>query len=301
MKSSLAAALLGGILFSFPSFADGPASSDALITAKTKLTLWTTDGVRSTTVHVDTNDGVVTLHGKVPTAAQRDLAESTTTAIAGVRKVNNLLQVVAVRAEAATARSDREITDATRTVLRDDTGLKNSSISVKTVDKGVVLLTGVAASYGDHLRAISEVDGVPGVRRVATEVVAPTNFSPDEHFIFRAPAASTDSGANDSRISMAVKLRLFTAVQVPSTEISVDTSDAVVVLFGIVPTAAVRYAAGGEASKVSGVKRVDNQLEVVSTADKKTVDAKDTDITRDLALAFKDRPDQKNVTTSVKN
>ena len=47
--------------------------------------------------------------------------------------------------------------------------------------------------------------------------------------------------------------------------------------------------------------RVDDQLEVVATAQKKLVDAKDADITRDLALATKDRTDFKTVTTLVKN
>lgn len=139
MKSLLAAVLFGGLLCAVPAFADGPSSSDGLITAKTKLSLWTTAGVRSTTVHVDTNDGVVTLHGKVPTAAQRQLAESTTMAIDGVGGVNNLLQVVATRDEVATARSDRDLTEATSKVLKADAALKSSNISVKSVDKGVVL------------------------------------------------------------------------------------------------------------------------------------------------------------------
>ncbi len=67
---------------------------DGMITSKTKLSLWTTAGVRSTSVHVDTEDGVVTLYGKVPTADQKALAESTAREITGVREVKSLLQVV---------------------------------------------------------------------------------------------------------------------------------------------------------------------------------------------------------------
>lgn len=114
-------------------------------------------------------------------------------------------------------------------------------------------------------------------------------------------AKKPQTGANDARISTAVKMRLFTAADVPSTEINVDTESSVVTLFGIVPTAAIRTAAGNEAARVTGVKRVDNQLEVVAPANKKVVDAKDDDITRDLGLVFKDRPEQKKVTTAVKN
>jgi hyperosmotically inducible protein len=309
MKSFLKTALLSGFLFALPSFADTTSSPDSFITAKTKLALWTTAGVRSTTVHVDTVDGVVTLHGKLPTAEQRALAETTTRGIEGVKNVNDFIQIVPAKEESATARSDKEISDASMKVLKNDAALKNSQISVKSVDKGVVLLTGKAISYGDYLRAVSEVDRVPGVRRVASEVSAPGDYRSDERGIFRSqePITTTkntdtnNAGTDDSRISMAVKMRLWTAPEVPSTEISVDTDNAVVTLFGMVPSAAVSDAATAEAKKVSGVKRVDNQLEVVSSAEKKAVEAKDADITRDLALKFKDRPEQKNVSTSVKN
>jgi hyperosmotically inducible protein len=307
MKSFLKTALLGGCLFAFPSFADSTMNSDGLITAKTKLALWTTAGVRSTTVHVDTNDGVVTLHGKLPTADQRALAEKTTRAVEGVKNITDLIQIVPVKEESATNRSDKEISDASSRVLKSDEALNNSKISVKSVDKGVVLLTGKAASYGDYLRAIAEVDRVPGVRRVATEVEAPTDFGSDERVMFRPPApkatvaTNKGDGADDARISTAVKMRLWTTPKVPSTEIAVDTDDGVVTLFGMVPSAAVSEAAVAETKLVDGVKRVDNQLEVVSSAEKKAVEAKDADITRDLALKFKDRPGQKNVSTSVKN
>jgi len=297
MKFSFKTASLGILLFALPSFAE---SSDGLITAKTKMQLWTTAGLRSTDVHVDTTDGVVTLHGKVPTQEQKDLAESSTKQIEGVRVVNDLIQVVPKSQEAAVARNDKEVSDAATKVLKNDKALKNSSISVKSVDKGVVLLTGKAASYGDHLQAIAEVDRVPGVVRVATEVTMPADYTRDETVIFMSPAPTPD-GANDSRISMAVKMRLWTAPMIPSTEIAVDTDNGVVTLFGIVPSTVVRDAAIAESKKVTGVRQVDNQLQVVASSAKPTVDAKDADISRDLALTFKDRPAQKNVTTSVKN
>ncbi len=307
MMSSLKPVLLGSLLIALPSFADSSTSPDGLITARTKLALWTTAGVRSTTVHVDTADGVVTLHGKLPTAEQRAIAEKTTRAIEGVKSINDLIQIVPVKEESAVNRSDKEISDATSKILKNDAALKNSQISVKSVDKGVVLLTGKAASYGDYLRAIAETDRVPGVRRVATEVTAPADYGSDERVMFRAPepkaktAAGKSDSAEDARISMAVKMRLWTTPQVPSTEISVDTDDGVVTLFGMVASSAVSEAAIAETKLVEGVKRVDNQLEVVSSSEKKAVEAKDADITRELTQRFKDRPEQKNVHSSVKN
>lgn len=300
--------ILGVLLSALPVLASTP---DGLITSKTKLSLWTTGGVRSTSVHVDTDDGVVTLHGKVPTAEQRALAEKAAREIVGVRDVRNLLQVVAEAEEKRVAHSDKDLLGLSEKRLKADPALRDSSISVKSVDNGVVLLSGEAKTFSDLLRAITIVDRVPGVRRVASEIRGPDGFSGDERVmhlrrttekrLIEAKGAEVVSSAADMRISAAVKLRLLTAAQVPSTEISVDTEDRVVTLFGMVPTAEVKKAAAAEAGKVDGVARVLNQLEVVPSALKQMVEAKDADISRDLALAFKDRAEFKGVEIAVKN
>lgn len=302
--------VLGVSLMAMPAPAGTP---DGLLTSKTKLSLWTTAGVRSASVHVDSDDGIVTLYGKVPTAEQKAIAEKTAREISGVREVKSLLQVVPEAEEKRVDRSDKDTLAHAEKVLKADASLKDSKISVKSVDKGVVLLAGDAHTFSDHLRAVVLVDRLPGVRRVASEVKGPDEFGNDERVTFLShpshpsskpgakPGAEARSSASDMRISAAVKLRLLTASQVPSTEISVDTEDGVVILFGMVPTADVKKAAAAEAGKVAGVARVQNQLEVVPTSQKEIVQAKDSDITRDLVLAFKDRPELKKVETSVKN
>src|SRR5262245_59243711 len=73
------------------------ATSDAWITAKSKIALMTTKGVSSTAVNVDTVDGVVTLHGKVNSTDEKARAEAEVKKIDGVREVRNLLQVVPER------------------------------------------------------------------------------------------------------------------------------------------------------------------------------------------------------------
>jgi hyperosmotically inducible periplasmic protein len=294
---------LGVSLLAMPALAATP---DGLITSKTKLSLWTTDGIRSSAVHVDTTDGVVTLYGKVPTSEQKAVAEKTTREIAGVRGVNSLLQVVPEAQEKGVARSDKDTKAMAEKALKAEPALKDSTITVKSVDKGVVLLTGEARSLSDHLWAVVVTDRIPGVRRVVSEVKGPERFGSEERVTFLgqrsalAPAEKRSS-ASDMRTSAEVKLRLLTTSEVPSSEISVDTDDGVVILFGIVPTAEVKKVAGVEAAKVASVTRVQNQLEVVPSSQKKVVEAKDADITRDLVLAFKDHADLKSVDTSVKN
>lgn len=292
-------ALLAALLTAAQAFAVTP---DGLVTSKTKLTLWTTAGVKSGAVHVDTVDGVVTLYGKVASAEERARIEKAARTVGGVRDVTNRLQIVAVADLKQVTQSDKVTQTAVEKVLAADVPLKDSAIRVKSVDKGVVLLGGTARTLSDHLRAIMLADRVIGVTRVATEVQGPEGFSRDEQAaVPNKGGREVRSSGQDLSTSTSVKLRLLTAAEVPSTEISVDTNDGVVTLFGIVPTAAVRLSAGQEATKATGVVRVDNMLEVVASNQKANVEAKDADITRDLTLAMKDRPEFKRVTTSVKN
>ncbi|MDP3231132.1 MAG: BON domain-containing protein [Myxococcales bacterium] len=180
--------------------------------------------------------------------------------------------------------------------------LRDSAILVKSVDQGVVLLGGTAHTLSDHLRAIMLADRVSGVKRVASEVEGPEGFSPVElAAVPNRGGRDMRSSAQDLSTSTSVKLRLLTAAQVPASDINVDTNDGIVTLFGIVPTAAVRLSAGHEATKATGVVRVDNLLEVVPSNQKGAVEAKDADIARALTLATKDKAEFKRVTTSVKN
>jgi osmotically-inducible protein OsmY len=75
----------------------------------------------------------------------------------------------------------------------------------------------------------------------------------------------------------------------------------VVTLFGIVPTEAAKATAGAEAAKIADVRKVDNDLQVVSASNKERVDAKDNDIEAELKAAYAKRPDLKNVKGEVKN
>src|SRR5579872_521273 len=67
---------------------------DAWVTLKTKVSLMTTEGVSTRDLHVDTVNGVVTLHGKVATEAEKVKAGNVARDIDGAKDVKNLLQVV---------------------------------------------------------------------------------------------------------------------------------------------------------------------------------------------------------------
>jgi osmotically-inducible protein OsmY len=147
--------------------ADAP---DAWLTMKTKIALMTTEGVSTSDLNVDTVQGVVTLHGKVPTEGEKATAESTARKVDGVKDVKNLLQVVPGATKKAVERSDDQVKDAVVAAFKANKRVNDSGVKVQSVNKGVVLLAGKTDSLQAHLDAVQTARGVPGVKRVATEV-----------------------------------------------------------------------------------------------------------------------------------
>jgi hyperosmotically inducible periplasmic protein len=149
---------------------DALAQQDAWLTMKTKIALMTADNVSTSDLNVDTVNGAVTLHGKVESAAEKTNAETVAKGIDGVKSVQNLLQVVAPSQEKRTEASDKDVEDRVKAAFMADAVVKDSGISVTSVNKGVVLISGRAKSLEAHLKAVETARGVAGVRRVATQV-----------------------------------------------------------------------------------------------------------------------------------
>src|SRR5262245_33182862 len=92
---------------------------DAWVTTKVKMALLTSDGVglSARNINVDTVDGRVTLHGMVPTQAEKAKAEQVASQVEGATKVRNLLQVVPAKQEAAVNVTDDQIAERVQTKL----------------------------------------------------------------------------------------------------------------------------------------------------------------------------------------
>lgn len=166
---TVAAALLVGLCLSgAPALAaDTP---DAWITMKTKIALMTIDNVNAADLNVDTVNGAVTLHGKVSTEGERMKAEQVVAKIDGVKSVKNLLQIVPAAKREFVERADADVKDAVQSALKANASVKDSGISVASVNKGVVLLAGKTKSLESHLEAVQAAYAVRGVRRVSSEV-----------------------------------------------------------------------------------------------------------------------------------
>lgn len=297
------AAVVAGSLAAMPCSA---APSDAWITAKTKMALMTTEGVPSLKVNVDTVDGRVTLHGTVATPAEKAKAEAEARKIDGVREVRNLLQVVPESKRDMVKASDSELKDRVAKALDDDKALDDSDIKVQSVNDGVVLLGGEAKSVSDHLRALEDARSTPGVRQVKSEVKSPDRIADAE---IRRDRPSADAGvkhgiadtAGDMWITTATKMRLLANSETPALDINVDTRNGVVTLFGIVPSETAKREAEAEARKVSGVTKVQNELQVVPKAKQDAVKAKDEDVEDSVENAMAKREDLKGIHVEVKN
>jgi hyperosmotically inducible periplasmic protein len=165
-----AAAVVACLLMLGTTLARAADRPDAWITMSTKISLMTTDGVSTKDLNVDTVKGVVTLHGKVATEAEKTKAGEVARKVDGVKDVKNLLQVVPEAKRDVVERADDEIKKSVEDAFKANKRVNDSGIKVASVNKGVVLLSGKTKSVATQLEAIQVADAVKGVRRVSSEV-----------------------------------------------------------------------------------------------------------------------------------
>jgi len=271
------AALLG--TWAAPVLADQP--EDAWITTKVKMSLITDETVGALDINVDTFDGLVTLHGQTASEAEKAAAEKRAREIRGVRDVRNLLAVVPDAARETTEVADDKLETQVTTVLERDQGLKDSDIDVKSVNDGVVVLSGEAETLSAHHRALEDARSVEGVRRVASEIRSPDELGDEEvwHDSEAGMAADrTGQAVSDGWITTKAKVFLMAEPGLSPLAINVDTYRGVVTLFGIVGTEEVKRRAGAEVGKLDGVKSVENELQVVPDVAADRVEAQDDEL-----------------------
>lgn len=167
MSNRFTQALAIGALAVFVSAAPALAN-DTWIGTKAKIALLTADDVSGTAIDVDVKDGMITLSGKVHTAAEKAKAEHVASGIEGAKGVKNNLQVVPKSQEKMVEQSDEQIQDKVKAALKTQ-GL-GDDVSVDSVNKGVVTLKGKTDSLGRQLAAIETTAKVPGVKRVASQI-----------------------------------------------------------------------------------------------------------------------------------
>jgi osmotically-inducible protein OsmY len=271
----IAAALALIVALAAPAAAETP---DPWITTKVKLALVTNETLGGVRIDVDTVEGKVTLHGKVSRKEESQHAEAIARSVTGVREVRNLLQLVPPSQHERTQAADDWIQ---REISARLGRIAGGRMSVASVNAGVVLLAGNARSSAELLSAIERVRRVRGVRRVASEVrIAADDAGLDVwngHELRQSSGGFIDA-ASDIWITAEVRLALYAEDDIPTGDISVDTRNGIVTLFGSVPTADQKEEAEDEAEDVRGVRRVRNLLQVVPAKAQAEVERTDAEL-----------------------
>jgi hyperosmotically inducible periplasmic protein len=176
----LFAVSLGGCVSTPPyDQSNARAIDDATITANVKAALVQDPATRSRNISVNTLNGTVELSGFVDSGGERHEAERVAASIAGVRLVQNQLQINGAAAAqpypytsgvvVARVSDDQTISSQVRSALSANPVTATPQIRVATAD-GVVQLAGFVDSNEQRDTAGSIARSVVGVRRVDNDL-----------------------------------------------------------------------------------------------------------------------------------
>jgi hyperosmotically inducible periplasmic protein len=146
-------------------------SRDALTTTKVKTALGLSKSVSSFDLNVDSDDGHVTLSGKLPSQEAKDNALRIAADTSGVVEVIDRIDVAAgvesssERIDLVDRLADAELRATIYETLLDTENMDVSRIRV-LVDQGTVVLTGLAPNARQKELVAGVVAGIQGVRSV---------------------------------------------------------------------------------------------------------------------------------------
>jgi hyperosmotically inducible periplasmic protein len=145
------------------------AVDDATITADVKAALVQDSETRASNISANTIHGVVELTGFVNSREEGDEAAHDADRVAGVRSVDNKLQINGGGPVLGRATDDRSISEDVRSALASNRETESSRIQVSTSD-GVVQLAGFVDTDEQRAAAGSVASSVQGVRHVDNDL-----------------------------------------------------------------------------------------------------------------------------------
>jgi len=219
-----------------------PMPTDAQVTAAVYDTLAADQRLAPSEVTVHVQQGEVTLHGVIPSYYQKHIAEQVAHDVVGVARVINELAVRTAHRDDADIQADVQLQ------LNTDALLAPGSLGVRS-HNGIVTLTGNVNSDFVKLHVTAVTARLKGIRNILNNI--------------------TVSSAWDTDAAIERRIKDFLAsnaeTQGVADQIRVTVNQAVVTLTGPVNFWSERAAAGEVAFKTAGVRRIDNQLVVLST------------------------------------
>ncbi|TAJ34847.1 MAG: BON domain-containing protein [Nitrospirae bacterium] len=212
-------------------------------------------------VHMDFQDGVLTLEGEVGTIAGKKLAMELAIAVPGVTGIVDRLHVVP-----ATPMGDGAILDAVRNALLQESVLQNCTIRVKRKGKTETVREALADPHG-----VIEVSVTEGVVLLDDHVTSLAQkrlagvlawWVPGSRDVINGMEVAPLQADSDQDVTKTVRLVLEKNRLIKSDGIRVTTHNYVVTLEGSVPTEAQKEMAEFDAWYVFGVDNVLNHLDV---------------------------------------
>jgi osmotically-inducible protein OsmY len=234
---------------------------DFWLSTKARISLATHE-VESKSIHVDTQHGVITLFGTVPTMEDKQKATTLLAEIKGISRVENQLQIIAKKVEKVVAAVDEVLAKDIRDAFAKEPTLEGSKIKLQGVSAGIAQLEGSAIDIAEHATAVELAQNVPGVRRVETRVEV-KNDAPVTTFYYPTESKTLLSPRlRDQWITLQVKEKFLANPAVPVFDVRIDTKRAEVCLYGTVATTLAKAEAEKDARSVAGVKNVENLIHV---------------------------------------
>jgi hyperosmotically inducible periplasmic protein len=117
----------------------------------------------------------------------------------------------------------------------------------------------------------------------------------------KSTTEAVKTNVSDSWITSKTKIALFADSRVPGTSVNVETTKGTVFLRGKVDSDAAKAAAAEITKGIDGVKAVKNELQVVPPSEKKMVEAKDEDLTKQVKTRLQSDTRLKKVDVRVDN
>ncbi len=224
--------------------------SDAAIRDDVEETLYLDPATESFEVEPSVDDGTVTLTGTVESWAERMLAEEVAAGVAGVRAIENNIDV-----RYTTERTDSDIEADVEARLASDVWVDEGLIDVEVTD-GAVSLSGTVTSAAERIRA-RNLAFVAGVETVESDDLTVNPWVEDT-----TERDRPQTYWSDAAIEEAVEDALVYDPRVLSINPKVSVENGVVTLTGSVYSLRAREAAVEDAENTTGVWRVRDFLKV---------------------------------------
>ncbi|WP_462321650.1 BON domain-containing protein [Halochromatium sp.] len=219
-------------------------------------------------IQVESENGIVTLEGQVPSEVQHDLALHLARDLGSVRQVKDKLEVSPTQSENEENPLYRTIEDANITTRVQLQLLWNSQTGGLDIDantsNGTVTLSGTAGNAAERRTAERIALNTQGVRGVENRIEIKPKASPSDQ-----PSRLLSQGLDqitDGWITTRVIASLRFDSAIKDSDIDVNTSDGVVSLTGQVRDAKQKKLAGSKARSIYGVTKVNNELEIEGSA-----------------------------------